>query len=818
MEAKNEESHPLEERRSTERSSGEENKHQNRTNETNRTDDDNRSALDLVSTVREKCDETTEHSWRSSFETETNRKYKSKRYEDDSRSSRSQSNSPYRNRYDASDRGRRSRSHDRSGRRSRSRSQCRSQRYKTPDRSRLNRNRRSRSRSRYTSRRRETPDRSWRTHSRNVRRSRSRSRHPRVDTPDRCQSSRTRDRSRSRSRHRRDDAYRSRRSYSRDRGERSRADRSRYSSGDHRFDGKEKFSSAQNHDDDANGFGEMRDTNGTGTERHEPKNYANNSTIDILRSRIQSTLQNSADGWKNYSVSTTRQSGNVCNSSGEISSGKSNSVQSQLSTFIQTILSEKKDDAMTSSTVTSDELGRRIGSNLLKGNGTQMLMRYDAAHKATENNSESSIKSSNAVSIDDSIINQIVSRETSSATTHSNFNIDMPTNMNDRMQLSRINDPRLRKSENQRLQAQQAADMNGQVQLSRINDPRIQKIQRQRLQAQRDASQSQPQCSLSPLYAPGDSSSLSAIVPRQGLPHHAHVNFLAPSVLSDPRLAHTFQEPAAPGPFRPTKRFISNDQHSFELQQSQSSRNVRNVYPEINRAPRTYGQYKRLKSGTVDKATVVKPAPSSKVISNPTGWEFKIPKKEKTELATETTVHEQSSMRESKDRARTTENGRTKQSTDSTDENTMKTLKELMNPQHLLTLVGLMEQMTENNSLAKVKEILKKGPTEANSFVATDQDVAESLSTSADSELAEAPNRMKKKVKTELDKLHEDINNMFIRDGVLNANGRRRKRSQSNANASGESTLNDSVVDVKRGTSFLTNLQIHQFYSMLLLL
>lgn len=837
-----------EERRSRERSFDKEYKSRVQQNESNHSDDGHRNSLDLVSTEREKFHEKRERTGRQSFKTERKSKYDRYRYEDDSRSSRSRSRSPSRSRRNRTpERRRRSYSRYRGGRRSRSRSQCRSRRYGTPDR-----------RSRSRSRRYETPDRSRRTYNRDARRSRSPSRHRRADTPDRSQRSYTHDRdvrrSGSRSRHRRDNTRRSRRSYSRDRSQRSRnsridchSDRYQYSSGDDRIEVNENFSSLQNRDDNSNSA-----TDHLIPQKQEPENYSNNSTIDILRSRIQSSLSNSAGEWRNLAVSSTSQTGNVRDSSDEASSKKLTNVESQISTFIHSILSKKKDDANPELTVKSEELGQRMESDLLEENGSKMLVRYNAAPKSNENNSDESVKWSGGMSIDDSIIQKIVSRDTAYNTIHSNFNNNDQVqfnrindtriqkiqnsqlsqdaaNKNDQEQFTRTNDPRIQKIQNERLLVQQAANMNDQGQFSRINDPRIQKLQNSRLTTQRDSGQIQPYCSLSPhssiiQMVPNYNEtcfpkpSLSANSPIQGQLQSAQVNFFAPSVLTDPRLVHTFQEPAILDQFN---RFDSSDTHTFPSKKNLFSCNGHraSVFYEKKPVPMTYGQYKKQLqlSVTDNKATAVKPTSTSKLISDAKEWNFKIPKKttkgkaefpetlttnknkNKNVLASET-MHEQSNMIEYSDSVNATENEDTKQSTGSidnqlTDENTMKTLKNLMNPQNLLTLVGLME-------------VLQRSTKEADTNIVATKKDTDSFSTSTDFELADGPTKMKRKPKNELDRLHEDINNMFIRDGVLNANGRRRTRCQSTTYDNSESPKKDIFI-VKKQSKFSF---IYKFY------
>lgn len=82
----------------------------------------------------------------------------------------------------------------------------------------------------------------------------------------------------------------------------------------------------------------------------------------------------------------------------------------------------------------------------------------------------------------------------------------------------------------------------------------------------------------------------------------------------------------------------------------------------------------------------------------------------------------------------------------------------------LQELLGLMQRVTQNNSLADVKEALKICPTDEPAAVIKKISSSAALSTSNQS----------KARKNELDRLHEDIDNMFIRDGVLSANGRKR--------------------------------------------
>ncbi|KAG4073927.1 hypothetical protein HA402_014132 [Bradysia odoriphaga] len=120
-------------------------------------------------------------------------------------------------------------------------------------------------------------------------------------------------------------------------------------------------------------------------------------------------------------------------------------------------------------------------------------------------------------------------------------------------------------------------------------------------------------------------------------------------------------------------------------------------------------------------------------------------------------------------------------------------LKEIVNPQQLLTLLDIMKQMTENNSLAEVKEALK--------ICTSDEDTT--AVGKLDSTTESTGNQTKIK-KNELDRLHEDIDNMFIRDGVLNANGRRRTGSRADT----KSSMTDSVavegkrkIEKKRGTA-----------------
>ncbi|XP_037043072.1 uncharacterized protein LOC119079338 isoform X2 [Bradysia coprophila] len=106
-------------------------------------------------------------------------------------------------------------------------------------------------------------------------------------------------------------------------------------------------------------------------------------------------------------------------------------------------------------------------------------------------------------------------------------------------------------------------------------------------------------------------------------------------------------------------------------------------------------------------------------------------------------------------------------------------LKEIVNPQQLLTLLDIMKQMTENNSLAEVKEALK---------ICTSDEDATAVK-KLDSTLTASTGNQTKIKKNELDRLHEDINNMFIRDGVLNANGRRRNVSTSDKKSSMTDTV-----------------------------
>lgn len=101
-----------------------------------------------------------------------------------------------------------------------------------------------------------------------------------------------------------------------------------------------------------------------------------------------------------------------------------------------------------------------------------------------------------------------------------------------------------------------------------------------------------------------------------------------------------------------------------------------------------------------------------------------------------------------------------------------------IDPTNLHTLIGLMKQLTENKSLAEVKEALTKCIKTDETTTINTGDIQPVLEQQLDStESASNSNRTKVK-KNEADKLREDINNTSIRDGVLNAYGRRRNFSK----------------------------------------
>ncbi len=101
-------------------------------------------------------------------------------------------------------------------------------------------------------------------------------------------------------------------------------------------------------------------------------------------------------------------------------------------------------------------------------------------------------------------------------------------------------------------------------------------------------------------------------------------------------------------------------------------------------------------------------------------------------------------------------------------------LKHLTDPKNLLALMKLVNQISDDSTITKVKELLEAKAVESNETpaVSGEEDI-NNLSTSMRPDKVDVPKTPRKKSKNELEKLNEDIRTMFISDGVLNATGRR---------------------------------------------
>lgn len=92
-------------------------------------------------------------------------------------------------------------------------------------------------------------------------------------------------------------------------------------------------------------------------------------------------------------------------------------------------------------------------------------------------------------------------------------------------------------------------------------------------------------------------------------------------------------------------------------------------------------------------------------------------------------------------------------------------LRSVNNANNLLVLVDIMGKLSENNTLAKVKEILQNCANGGESV--SNQEIYRNVA--AHVEVSDESKGTKKRHKIELDRLNDDINDMFMRDAVLGA-------------------------------------------------
>ncbi len=672
---------------------------------------------------------------------------------------RSRSRSPRRyRRHESPDRRRRSYSRDRDVRRAR--------RHYTPDR---HRDRRSRSRSRNRGDDKVNRSRKRYSRERDVRRSRSHSHNREDDRLNRSERSYSRDRnvrrSRSHSPNREDDRLnRSWRGYSRDRNVRRSRSRSR------------------NRGDDQPNRSQRSYSRSRDVCRSRSPSQPKNDNIQL--DRIAEQLRNIRNKFESNDKASSS-SDDDSNSSTEINSTNQQTVAGQQeqerfygdsaidilrSKIMSEVISKK------SSTVTSAQSDQATQS---------VWLEHDAS------NEKYSTESIGFRGVDDNIIKTIVTREISSNRV-SNFN--MTADMNMQMPFNRPVDQRMQNFYNSQPPIEPGANTNGQ-----IRDPRLQKILSSRAPTQNNSLQFLPYGTMSTSQEvnPPSASQIYNDQCFNQYTNHSSSNALLPLIP-----ANIFT------PRFDTSVLESQKYHHRETGNKKS-------------APMTYGEYRKLQqqsSATSGKktSTVVKSKriPRMSCSNKPplvTAQTMKKPELHENHLADRT-------YRTAQDFVHTTETATKKAAlhdegeadkaltpktmpkklavrkpqvnvdTTNNDDNTTNENANNSFPQQLLTLVDLMEKMTENNSLVKVKEALA---------VCTNE--TKNTKNAAVHKSIDKANVSKKRPKNELDRLHEDIDNMFIRDGVLSANGRRRRHTK----AYTEQSIDDDAIESTHQRKFL---------------
>lgn len=109
-----------------------------------------------------------------------------------------------------------------------------------------------------------------------------------------------------------------------------------------------------------------------------------------------------------------------------------------------------------------------------------------------------------------------------------------------------------------------------------------------------------------------------------------------------------------------------------------------------------------------------------------------------------------------------------------TNQNAIDTFKDLINSHNLRTLVDFMKRVSENNPAAQGEGTTAAATTSGVETTAATETTVALAANAIDSATIDGTKKAKKRNKNELDRLHEDIDNMWMRDGVLNARGRRR--------------------------------------------